>query len=150
MDTVKENRPDWADLIGQIDPAELVAGVRGILALASAFNALRDEESALSIVLRRLGLLADAAYLPDGGTANVAALQLLMGCSDDTVRRAVNRTGVRKHEPTGRGSSMYRPGDIALSGVFGEPTPEPAERRTGVAPGKTKTPPTPKNRAGGE
>lgn len=150
MSGVKQNPPDWGTVLAEIDPAEIIDGIRGLLALAGAMNALRDEKSPLSRGLQRLGLLADAAYLPDGGTANLAALSFMAACSEATTRRMVKRQGVARHEPTGRGSSMYRPGDIVRSSVSGELPFEDAARRTGVAPQKKRTPPTPRNGAGGE
>ena len=137
MSSVKQNPADLAQVLSELDPAEVLAGVRGVLALCSALNALRDPESPMSRLFGRLGLLADAAFLPDGGTVDVTGLRFLLGgVSDDTVRRMVAHRGVTKHEPTGRGSASYRPGDIARASVVGEPLPETAERRTGVAPPK--------------
>jgi hypothetical protein len=101
----------------EVPPDELKAAVRGACALLASCVALTDPASPASLILQRIGLLANAKWLPDSGTGNVSALQFLMACSDDYVRDAAKRTAAPRYEPTGRGSSMWRPGEIARNAI---------------------------------
>lgn len=108
------NTNPLADLLAQLDPAEVLAAAKGLMTVLAAFQTLADPESPASTILMRLGLLANAKWLPDTGTGDVDAIRFLMGgCSDDHARKAAKMSGARRIEPTGRGSSMWRPGEIA-------------------------------------
>lgn len=95
-------------VLAQIDPDEMLAAARGLMALMASLNAIGDKDSVLCALLHRVGLLTKAAYIPDGGTYNAAALQFLMGCSEDTVRRAEKLAGLLKKESPRHGATMYR------------------------------------------
>lgn len=104
------------DLLQQVDPVSLGKAARGLAALLAAFDDLNDDKSLMAAFFSRMGLLAKAAYLPDAGTFDIAALQFLMGgCSDDTVRRMAKGNGVAKYQPSGR--AMYRSSELARAGL---------------------------------